>query len=78
MKNNWTKVSDDLPALIPDEFCGFLDSENVLITDGKTINVGHRRLWDESEVSEWVIKGRDGYLMKNVIAWMHLPELPIN
>jgi hypothetical protein len=78
MENNWISVEEKLPE--KDEvrdFGYFWGSIDVLIFDGKNINIGYWVQWEENEFPlEWKIKGRDSYSISGITHWGYLPEIP--
>ena len=79
MESNWISVDEQLPEEKEDYDC-FLDSCEVLFTDGNFVFIGPTRRWPEcdglSAQLVWYQYGSDGYSVYNVTHWMPLPELP--
>jgi hypothetical protein len=80
--NKWIPATTP-PRLVGDDALLMMESEEVLISDGKCIRVGCYRVWlafdddDPLEDPAWVISGSDGYLVDDAVAWMPLPDLPV-
>jgi|GEM_PF-3525003 len=80
MEMNWIKIEDDIPDIKIDG-SGEKQTVNVLVTDGKQIDMGYLAsyVYDDSEDDfEWYQAGIDGYKMDymEITHWMPLPELP--
>jgi hypothetical protein len=78
--NQWIPATTP-PRLVGDDALLMMESEEVLISDGKRIRVGFYRVWrafddDLLEDPAWVVSGSDGCLMYDAVAWMPLPDLP--
>lgn len=70
------KPASEIPPLEGEHYGDWVNSVNVLATNGKCIFVCYYQYWfGEPEYNTWKISGRDGYNF-GVKYWMPLPELP--
>lgn len=68
----WINVKDRLPEMKKHEEFKYFCSDDVLMTDGKTIEIGC--LWDNGVGKYFLPNFRDNF--DEVTHWMKLPKLP--
>jgi len=76
---NWLPFPQHVPE-VGEDYLAFTQSIRVLMTDGKTIELGYLQIWTDEEdnyPNRWKLDGRDGYDFEGEVThWMSLPELP--
>ena len=79
MDETWHRVESCLPCKAEDFFGAFQISDEVLMWNGKSIDLGHLEIdpWGDDEVSlRWLIRGPDLYEKENVTHWRFPPDPP--
>lgn len=74
--DKWTKVTEGLPTLLPDNLLGLHVSRWLLVAlSSKEICVARLKRWEDDEETTWEQWGRDNYECYPT-HWMGLPEPP--